>query len=443
MNSLATAGFTPAVNSTYNNAAAPSLVSPFPTVFEYNQNRLASTTNNLAPFDKGWATPAALTSPLAVGQGYTVHLAGTQKVALTGTLNTGDVAVPLARNAGATAANAGWALVGNPYPAPINWASVLLTDRPGLDAAMYVFESSGPYVGTYRTNVNNLGTSDLIGSSQGFFVRVASGNTSGTLIFRNAHRLTTYGTQVAVRRGTADLRPQVQVRLAGAGHADDLIVYSQAGASADLDSEFDATKLPNPTGLNVAAVAGTGQALAIQGLPLLTTTTVVPLAVTVPGAGTYAFTAPALLNVSANTQVFLTDALTGQRRDLRTLPATGYTFTLTATQAATALTDRFALNLVPIGAALATTNQTLAAGLGVYPNPTHGITTVTIPALAGETTATLTLLDVLGRAVQTQTLALTGAGASVALPLAGLATGVYILKVQAGQAVVTKPLIIN
>ncbi len=443
VNDLTTASFTPRVNTAYNTAAAPNNVNPFPTVFHYDQSRLATVTSNYGAFDKGWESPAALTSLLAVGQGYSVNLRGTEKVDFTGTLNTGDYPVPLARNAGTTAADAGWALVGNPYPAPITWANVLPADRPGLDGAMYVFESNSPYSGQYRTNVNNMGTSDLIGSSQAFFVRVSTGQTSGSLTFHNSQRLTNYGQQVAVRRGTADPRPQVQLRLGGAGLSDDLFVYAEAGATAGLDAQFDATKLANPSGLGLAAVAATGQALAIQGLPVLTAATVVPLTVQVPAAGTYTFTAPALLNLPASTQVFLTDALTGQRVNLQTLLATSYAVTLTAAQAATPVAGRFFLNLVPAAAPLATAAQALEAGLRLYPNPAHGVTTVWLPAVPGATRATLELYDALGRTISQQTLALAAMNTTTVLDLTGLASGVYVLRVQAGAAQTTRRVVVN
>ena len=184
---LATAGFAPVLNSDYNTSATPGRATPFPTVFGYDQNRVATTTNNLSAFNKGWYSPASTSAPLAVGQGYTVNLDAAQKVSFAGTLTTGTQAVPLARTNGATAADGGWALVGNPYPAPLDWRLVTTADLANLDGAMYVFESSSQYNGSYRAYTNGVGgISPYIGSSQGFFVRVSSGQTAGTLTFRDS-----------------------------------------------------------------------------------------------------------------------------------------------------------------------------------------------------------------------------------------------------------------
>ena len=87
-------------------------------------------------------------------------------------------------------------------------------------------------------------------------------------------------------------------------------------------------------------------------------------------------------------------------------------------------------------AALPTRATTPLAAEALYPNPAHGTATVRVPAGP----ATLTLLDALGRAVRTQS-ALTGP--DIPFDLAGLAPGVYTLRVQAGAAVATQKLIVE
>ena len=75
----------------------------------------------------------------------------------------------------------------------------------------------------------------------------------------------------------------------------------------------------------------------------------------------------------------------------------------------------------------------------VFPNPAQARATVQLPA--GPFPATLTLLDALGRAVRTQTV---DAGASSAtLDLAGLAPGLYAVRVQAGAATATQRLVVE
>jgi len=425
---LATAGFTPVVNPAYNNSATPNLVTPFPTVFGYDQSRLSTATNNLGAFDKGWFSPSALTDPLAVGRGYTVNIPASQTVDFTGTLTNGDVALSLARNSGSTAADAGWQLVGNPYPSPLDWSAVAPADRPNLDASMYVFESSSQYAGTYRSYVNGVGD-PIVSLGQGFFVRVSTGQTSGSLTFRNAQRSTTF-TAATFRRGQADTRPQLQLDLQGAGLSDKLYVYAESGATAGADAEFDAVKLPNTHGLNLSATAATGESLAIQGLPALSTATVVPLSVQVPQAGRYTFTAPALANWPATTQVVLVDNLTGTRTALAA--GTSYAFSLAGTTAP----GRFWLNLTPAATPLAST-QALEAQVLAYPNPAHSQLTVLRPA--GAQVASVELLNSLGQRVRHLALPT----AETPVDLRGLASGVYTLRLTLDGMPVSKRIVIE
>ena len=72
-------------------------MTPFPNVFGYDQNRLASATNNFSFFDKGWRAATSLSETLTPGRGYTVNLMANQIVDFVGELNQTAVDVPLAR----------------------------------------------------------------------------------------------------------------------------------------------------------------------------------------------------------------------------------------------------------------------------------------------------------------------------------------------------------
>jgi len=439
--SLATAGFSPVVNNAYNTSATPGQVTPFPTVFGYDQSRLATASSNYNPFDKGWASPVTTGDALTPGRGYTVNIAASGKVGFSGTLNNGDLTVALGRNAGPTAPDAGWALVGNPYPAPLNWSLVNAADRPNLDASMYVFESSSQYSGTYRAYTNGLGLGNpLIASGQGFFVRVSPGQTAGGLTFRNGQRVTSYAAQVPFRRGAAEIRPVVQLRLQGpTGPADALFVYAESGATAGLDAAYDAAKLPNPSGLNLAAVAGSGEALAIDGRPQFAAATTVALTVVVPAAGSYTLHAEQLLNLPAGLDAYLFDAQTNQLVNLRQQPS--YGFTVAPAPAAPVLTARFALRFGPAAGPLAATPARGPLEIGLYPNPAHAAVTVVVPNPTGAVLHA-TLLNSLGQCVRDH-IRLAATGTPTTLDVADLPQGVYTLRVDAGNAISVKRLVLE
>ena len=445
---LATAGFSPEISQgdAYNASATPSTVTPFPTVFAYDQARVALT-NSFAPFDRGFVVPSAsnpqIDLNLTVGRGYAVNIAGTQLVDFTGTLFTGDRSLTLARNAAgsANASEAGWQLVGNPYPAPIDY-SLVAPANTGLENAMYVYESATQYTGSYRNYVNGVpATNRFVGTAQGFFVRVSSSQTSGTLNFRNSQRVTSFATQVPVLRGTADPRPLVELSLRGTtGPTDALYAYAEAGATTGFDPAYDARKLPNSTGLNLASLASTGESLSIDGRPVFAVGTVLPLTVGVPTAGTYTLTANALDNIPAGVDAFLTDAATSQTVNLRLQPA--YAFSVTAAQSLALITGRFSLSF---GArtALATTPLLANTAVVLYPNPAHDFFTVQIPAVSGASAVQVELLNALGQVVRQQAAALPSSGVSFAVKTAGLAAGVYTLHLTAGPASVVKRVVVE
>jgi arabinan endo-1,5-alpha-L-arabinosidase len=424
--------FTALVNAAYNTSAAPAAVTPFPTVFGYDESRV-SLSNNLGGFDKGYVSPSALTDALTVGRGYTVHIAGGEVVDFVGSLNDGAIplSLPSTRD---TNPNGGWHLLGNPYPAPLDWGLLDPADRPGLEEAIYVYSSTGPYVGQYRSYVNKVGNS-VLPMGQAFFARVGAGRTSANLTFRNTQRLT--GPTGTSFQRLAEARPLVQLTLQGLGNslADEATVYFETGATSGFDVAYDAAKLPNPTGLNLATAAA-GQQLAINGQAELGLgQRVVPLALGVPLAGSYTLAATQLLNLST-VPVYLRDLLTGAVVDL-TQQST-YHFTIAN---ATSLTQgRFELVFSP-QRPLATAPAALAQQVGVYPSPASSAVTLELPAGLSRQAVTLTLVDAVGHVVRQQ--ALPAGLATYQLSLTGVAAGVYSLRLVTELGTVVRKLLVE
>jgi hypothetical protein len=429
---LATSSFAPVVNAAYNTAAAPASTTLFPTVYGYDDNRL-SLTNNLTSFDKGFFSPAALSDVLSVGQGYTVNIAAGEVVDFRGPLTTGDQTLTLTSTR-ATYPEGGWQLLGNPYPAPLDYSLVAPADRAGLESAIYIYSSTSQYQGAYRSYINGVGN-PVLPLGQGFFARVAAGQPSATLTFRNSQRLTTPNGTTLQR--AAETRPLVQVTLQAPGSllADEATVYFESGATSSFDLRYDAEKLPNPTGLNLATSLA-GQQLSIDGQPELgAAQRVVSLAVGVPAAGVYILTASQLLNLS-NVPVYLRDAQLGTLTDLRQQPS--YQFTVS--NAAGLNTTRFALVFSP-RQALATVPAALAQQVAVYPNPARTQATIELPLGLSHQPIMASLLDALGRAVRQQELP---AGLTThALPLAGVPSGVYSLRLITAQGTLVQKLVVE
>jgi hypothetical protein len=157
----------------------------------------------------------------------------------------------------------------------------------------------------------------------------------------------------------------------------------------------------------------------------------------VPAAGTYTLRAAALLNLPAYTAVYLYDALTGQQTDLRRQPT--YKFEVVAGAAAT---GRFYLNFAPL-APTGTAQGLTAAQLSVWPTPAHTFVTVLLPPLAGTSQGTVELFNAVGQRMGGQALVAATDGLRATLPVADLATGMYLLRVTVGKTAVTRRVLVE
>ncbi|RZK51223.1 MAG: T9SS type A sorting domain-containing protein, partial [Hymenobacter sp.] len=192
---------------------------------------------------------------------------------------------------------------------------------------------------------------------------------------------------------------------------------------------------PNPTGLNLATSQGSRQ-LSIEGQAVLgTAQRVVPLAVGVPAAGSYTFTASQLLNL-AGVPTYLRDLQTGAVIDLAQQP----TYQFTVANASVLNTTRFELVFSP-QQALATVPAALTQQVAVYPNPAKTQATIELPQSLSRQPVTAALVDALGRVVRQQVLP-AGLAAHV-LPLADVAPGVYSLRLSTELGPVTRKLVVE
>ncbi len=415
LSNLATTGFTPVYNPAYDGSATPSTVTPFPNVYAYDQSRVGNVSSVPTGFNQGWRSGLA-GEAMTAGKGFTVNIGASSKVEFSGTTRNGPIAVTgLDRG---TNAEGGWQLLGNPYPAPLDWSSVVARGgNVNVADAMYVFESRGQYSGTYRSFVNGVGgETPIIGMAQGFFVRSTANN--GSVTFANSDRIQNFDpNDGGFRRPAAETRPvlSLQLRNAGATLTDETTLYTQPGTTAGFDARYDGYKIANPTGLNLATQLG-ADSYSINGLPAFGAATVlVPLTVNVPAAGSYALAVSTLINLPSGARAYLHDALTGTRTLLTA--TTSYAFATAGTSA----NGRFLVELLPAAAPLATAAQALEAQVQLYPNPAVGSFQLLLPVAAKGGVATLT--NALGQTVLTHALN----GAETAVDVRGLRAGAYTL----------------
>ena len=426
---LNTSVYTAVVNPLYNTAPNPLLVAPYPNLFYFDEALTASS------FSKGYQSPANLGAVMTPGLGYSVYMKPSTNAASTpdfvGTLNNGPInSEPLSNGAGS--GSSGWHLLGNPYPAPLNWNLVRAIPGAipaGMDDAVSVLKTTGGANGVYLSYVNGVGNlpGGLIAAGQAFFVHNSIAATAPVFQFTNAMRATTYANPTHFRPA-ADARPLLALALTNLADdaTDETFVYAEEGATRAFEGRYDAIK----AGRSLAtaptlAVATAGQDLAICGLAPadLTAGLELPLRVFTNTAGRHELRASALRGLPANQPLWLIDALTGLVTDL-SAPGARVVFV----QAPTFAGSRFGLR---IGGARPVTAAVATPTLDAYPNPTAatGELSISVRGLAvADATVMATLTDAVGRVVRRATVAALDGAATFALPVAGLPAGIYQLR---------------
>gem|GEM_PF-3460887 len=413
------------LNPAYNTLG--NSVTPFPTFFEYAESRLTAAASG---FDQGWQVPAA-TAALVPLRGYSVQTNPTTTVDVSGELNNGPVSIALTRGG---QANSGWNLLGNPYPAPIDWDLVPAT--PGLDKALYVFAPSGRYTGAYRSYVNGVGQnggSKDLAAMQGFFVRATA--PAATLSLSNAVRHTSYASPV-FGRSTAPAGPLLRLEVRNAqGQADETVLYSAPDAAAGYAPGFDAYKVQlNGNGRPSLWSQAGNEYLAINGLPDLTTAGVIPLGLRVSQPGAHTLVLTAWQNAPAGTRVLLEDRLLGRRQDLTTDSV--YTFTMHPDSTR----PRFFLWFQ--GRPTATTGAATRLAISLYPNPTTaGHAMLTVSNLREQAAVPLEVLNAIGQVVQRRQLPVCQGVIQTNLLLEQLPAGVYSLRLHTAEGPVVRRLV--
>ena len=431
-NTLQGPGYTPIFNPAYNSGPDPQAVTPYPTVFGYDQSRSGTVANNLGSFDQGYYSPQA-NDRMVPGRGYTVNLPGAVTgqpttgtvVTFTGNLNTGNINSPITNSGNG---QGGWQLLGNPYPAPLDWNGVFANPATsGVAAGLYVYKSTGTYAGTFSSYVNGIGTNggtNVLPLGQAYFI-YANGN--GNVAYANSARLSSDSTLLQRSLPLTGTR----LMLTGASRACESVVYFQSGATAGYDANLDAVALPSGTLRLTTATVTNSHTLSINAnAELVNQDVLVSLSAYTPSAGTYQLTNTEG-TLPAGYHVYLVDAQGTSSREL----TAGAAIPLTLTAGNNA--GRFALIFTKAASPLAAKTSAAAVGLTLYPNPATSTVRVSLAATAGPCSAEV--LNALGQVVSRHELPTTGGEIS----LDGRAPGVYSVRLKTAAGTLAQRLIVQ
>lgn len=367
----------------------------------------------------GWVVRT--TGNLGVAQGLAARIDGGTTIDFTGTYQTGNTTSYSLSGTGNNTAAPNFNLVANPFASAIQWNTVAAANAGSITGTAMIWQNSGGYSGTYQS-YNSVVTTN-IPSQQGFFV-VASTN-GATITFPQSSRTT--NDPAFNKQSTQVYDTRLDLTVSGNGFADITYIATGAAFTEEFDNNYDARKLRSrdgqPTLYTYTNLAVGRQA--INAIPLDKGLVKIPVGF-IPGAdGSFSFAADGVADFPVDTRVLLMDAQTGEVVDLRRQPE--YHFNALATDDA----DRFTLVLMkdlegetPTG--VASIDET---SISIYPNPVHDKLTLELSGTNNNTRVVIT--DYTGKEIIGQNLH-SGPGL-YQLDVTTLSSGIYLVKVQAGE----------
>ncbi len=304
-----------------------------PSLFWYNEAHTPSTTiddryESFPP--NGFSSTSSPQATLVNGRGYAAFVRQNSAITidLVGSAAYGPRTIAVTNTAGGT--NDGWNLIGNPYPAPINWDNVT---RPGQVQAQIALKDNTNNIGLgagqyiYYTQ-NGVGIpasyTGTIAQGQAFWVRNTSSTSSANITFQEDDKQA-INAPAFLRDADQDL---LRVRLNSATRQDELVIHFQENASDGADVEYDAFKLKNDF-INFSSLSTDGKEMAINTFSPLTCSREVPLVVKQVTAGSHVMTFESLSTFNQGISFLLMDTFTGTSTSI-TNDSNTYSFDVTS-----------------------------------------------------------------------------------------------------------------
>jgi hypothetical protein len=222
----------------------------------------------------------------------------------------------------------GFNLVGNPYPSPIDWDAPSGWTKTNIDNAVYYFDATDQYGGTYSTYINGISSdglaNSLIPAMQGFFVHVSDGNypVTATLGLTNSVR-TTHANPYFHKVAHTGFQPVIRLSAAfdqAGAPTDPTVIYFDALATREFNGELDALKLLNTDDQvpSLFTVSADKEWVSIKGMAYsVDSISEIPLGISTRKTGWIVIKASDLDNIPAGLHVYLFDTETGMNQDLQ------------------------------------------------------------------------------------------------------------------------------
>ncbi|MDX9747277.1 MAG: right-handed parallel beta-helix repeat-containing protein [Paludibacter sp.] len=256
-------------------------------------------------------------------KGYIVNVnAAPNIVEFTGTINSGDISIPLTRYASSNVNKYGFNLIGNPYTAYLDWEAVALANASKMPTSTMWYRTrvSGSWSfstvnGSGEASPNNV--SSLIPPMQAFWVRASIvGNSNMELTTNMVHHDTNTNNKLKAPAALKSERTKVRLQVSNGTNQDELLLYTDEKASNVFDW-YDSPKMSNENPLIPEIYTTEGaEILAINGLNTLPLNQEIGVAFVPGSASSFTLTANEISNLPNDVKVILKDNVTLAETDL-------------------------------------------------------------------------------------------------------------------------------
>ncbi|MCZ2247691.1 MAG: T9SS type A sorting domain-containing protein [Bacteroidia bacterium] len=207
----------------------------------------------------------------------------------------------------------GFNMVANPYPSAIDWDSPSWT-KTNVEDAIYFWQTDLHQYATYISGVGVNGASNLIPSSQGFFVK--TNNLSCAL--QANENVKVAGNPVFIKSSGALSNGSIlRMKVEGNNFKDEAVLRFAQDASVGFDGKMDAYKLYSTnTDVPSIGIVTANKDLSVNTLPNDLAEILVPLRVTVGVSGNYSLSFDGLDIFDNASCVVFEDLKTGSKTDI-------------------------------------------------------------------------------------------------------------------------------
>jgi hypothetical protein len=382
-------------------------------------------TNAQPDMDSGWVaqtnSTASLTNvSLPAGKGYRVFVRGDRSstgrldgsvssqnavtLDLLGTVNTGNISMPVTYTSSGDNNEDGWLLLGNPYPSAYDWNALHDAGRTGsspdfsgtnythLSSIIYIYDAvANSYLSYNAASDAGTLTNGIIPSGAAFLAKASAGSPS--LTFTESFK--TNAASVTLFKTSAPSNFTIRFSLDSINYDEMIIKYMEE--ATPVTDGYDIPKFANPE-VNIASRTPDNGTLTLNCKPAVTDNADTTfLFAGVKRTGTYTMTFRNAQLFAGGKSLRLVDKLTNTITDLR--KERTYTFTCDINNSRTFGNGRF---MIVAGDALPNTgideNVAVTNALYVFPVNTTDYTTI-YSKNSTSTTADITLTDAGGRTV--------------------------------------------